>query len=431
MLSLLQFVLKILAKIVLWKYKPIVVGITGSVGKSSTKEAIAAVLRPHFRIRVNPRNYNNEIGVPLTILGLTTGGHSVWLWLKNFWRALKLIILPNSYPEILILEMGADKPGDIKYLVDFVPVKIGVVTAIGQFPSHIEFFPEREALINEKANLVKYLPLDGLAILNYDDLSVRMMRELVPSGVRIITYGFGQGAQLRISHYELKSEDLAKGEFGVNFKIEYNGNVVPIRLNQVLGKQQCYAAGAAAVVGLRFGLNLVDISEGLSHYRGLPGRTKLIPGIKNTWIIDDTYNASPSAMIAALEILNQLPGQRKIAILGDMLELGKYTEEAHRRVGEEAAAVVDMLVVVGTRAKFIAEQARVTSLELKEKKKIRLDPDNIFEFETLEEAGLFLQKKIKTDDLILVKASRAMHLEKVVQEIMAHPEKAKDLLVAS
>jgi UDP-N-acetylmuramoyl-tripeptide--D-alanyl-D-alanine ligase len=417
MRNILQYILKFLAIIVLWKYKPVVVAVTGSVGKTSTKEAIYTVLKSHFRVRRNMKNYNNEIGVPLTILGLETGGRSISQWLKNFYQALKMIFWKVDYPEILILEMGADKPGDIRYLVSFVPVKIGVVTAIGQFPVHIEFFPERDKLIEEKATLIKSLPKDGLAILNYDDLSVRMMRENVPPGAKIISYGFGEGADAQLSSFACQLTDPKKTS--ISFKIEYQGSIVPFRISKALGKQQAYAAGAAAAVGLSFGLNLVNISTALKKYRSCPGRTNLIEGIKQTWIIDDTYNASPTATIAALEILNQFEGRRKIAVLGDMLELGQYTEAGHREVGQKATSVVDLLFTVGERARFIADEAR----------KNGLSKDKVFEFSLPEEAGLAVQEKLEPKDVVLVKGSRAMRMEKIVKEIMARPEKAEKLLV--
>ena len=423
---LLQLLLKTLSQIVLWKYKPTIVAITGSVGKTSAKEAIYTVLKNHFQTRRNLRNYNNEIGVPLTILGLETGGRSIGKWLKNFFKALAMIIFKVNYPEILVLEMGADKPGDIKYLISFALAKIGVITAIGQFPVHLEFFPERDKLIEEKSALIKSLPKNGLAILNYDDLSVRAMRDNAPAKTRIITYGSGQGADLRFANYELRITNLEEGDFGITFKLEYEGSVVPMRLKKCLGKQQAYAAAAAAAVGLNFGLNLVNISNALKKYRPLAGRNNLIKGIKNTWIIDDTYNASPSATIAALETLNQFPAKdakgekkRKIAVLGDMLELGELTEEAHRQVGQEAVLTADLIFTVGERARFIADEVR----------KSGFDREKIFEFDRAEEAGRILQEKLEPGDIILVKGSRAMKMEKIVKEIMAEPEKASKLLV--
>ena len=422
MRRILQFILKILAKIVLWRYQPEIIGVTGSVGKTSTKEAIYQVLKKQFRVRRNIGNYNNELGVPLTILGLETAGHSLTAWLKNFFKVGAVIFCGKNYPEILVLEMAVDRPGDMRYLLDFIPVKVGVITAIGQFPVHIEFFPEREKLIKEKSLLVKALSKNSLAVLNYDDLSVRMIGDELSKDASVINYGIGQGADLKIMNYELVIKDLKKGDFGVNFKLEYQGSFVPIRLNKVLGKQQAYAVAAAAAVGLNFGLNLVKISAALKKYRSLPGRTKLIKGIKNSWIIDDSYNSSPLAVSAALEILKEFHG-RKIAVLGDMLELGENTETCHRQIGMEAASVVDLLFTVGARARFIADEAA------QPKQGIGIAKEKIFKFSRPEEAALALQKELLLGDIILVKGSRSIHLEKVVKEIMAKPEKADKQLV--
>jgi len=416
----LQYILKILAKIVLWRYKPEIIAVTGSVGKTSAKEAVYRLLKGFFRARRNRKNYNNEIGVPLTILGLETGGRSLIAWLKNFFKALRTVLWRGNYPEILILEMGVDRPGDMKYLVDFIPADVVVITAIGEFPSHLEFFPEKGKLVEEKAFLAKSLDKEGMAILNYDDLSVRMIGDDLPEELRIIQYGFGQGADLRISNFDSYISDLSKRDFGIHFKLEYEDSVVPVRIKGALGRQQAYVIAAVAGVGLYFGLNLVEISGAFKKHRPLSGRTNLIRGIKKSWIIDDSYNASPLATLAALEILEQFSEKkkRKIAVLGDMLELGNKTEDGHRQVGQKAAQIADLLFTVGSRAGFIADEAR----------KKGLAKEKIFEFSTTKEAGLAIQKEMAREDIVLIKGSRSMHLEEIVKEIMAQPQKADRFL---
>ena len=223
------------------------------------------------------------------------------------------------------------------------------------------------------------------------------------------------GLEDKISNFQFSIFNFK--DLGISFKIEYQGSIVPVRMTRVLGKQQTYAAAAAAVVGVSFGLNLVEISEALKDVQVLAGRGKLIEGIKQTWIIDDTYNASPSSTLAALEVLEQFGQRRKIAVLGDMLELGPQTEAGHRQVGKKAAAVADLLLVVGLRAKFIADEFKKQSQK------------KVLEFDQAKEAGLALQKECQSGDIILVKGSRSMRMEKVVKEIMAHPEKADELLV--
>ncbi|MAF20162.1 MAG: hypothetical protein CMI55_00580 [Parcubacteria group bacterium] len=424
MYSILQYILKILAKMIIWRYGPEIVAVTGSVGKTSTKEAIYRVLKGQFRVRQNIGSYNNEIGTPLTILGFETGGHSLFSWLKIFLRAITIVFWQKDYPEILILEMGVDKPGDMEYLTSFIPVKIGVITAIGQFPVHLEFFPEKGRLVEEKSLLVKSLTKGGLAVLNYDDLTVRMIGADLAEATKTVKYGFGQGADFKISNFQfsLTSQELKKQDLGISFKLEYQGSIVPIRLVGVLGKQQAFAAAAAAAVGSYFGLNLVEISTALKKYRSLPGRVNLLKGIKQTWIIDDSYNASPTAVSAALDILKELGSHssgRRIAVLGDMLELGEETEAAHRTIGQKVVEVVDLLFTVGDRARFIAEEAL----------KYGLAQEKVFDFPRAEDAALPVQQEVEKGDIILVKGSQSIRTEKIVKEIMAQPEKANELLV--
>jgi UDP-N-acetylmuramyl pentapeptide synthase len=190
-------------------------------------------------------------------------------------------------------------------------------------------------------------------------------------------------------------------------------------LSGVFGKTQSYAAAAAALAGLIFGMNLVKISEALTHYRAPAGRLRIIPGIKGSTIIDDTYNSSPTACHEALDVLRRLKAKRKIAVLGDMLELGRYTMAAHHEVGRLAAKVVDLLITVGLRAKFIAEGAIEAGMAKK----------SVVSFQSVREAGLFLQEKIRENDLILVKGSQGVRMERIVLEVMAEPQNAAELLV--
>ena len=414
-LKILSALLKKLAKATLWRYRPIILGITGNVGKSSTKEALALVLGNEKRVRRPLKSFNNELGLPLTILGdweFTGGG---FFWLKvvvvSFFRLFRK---SRAYPEILILEYGVDKPGDMKYLLEVARPQIGIVTAIGDLPVHIEFFTSRESLIREKAKLISSLPATGFAILNADDADVLGMKE--NSKAKIITFGFSEEADLKIGNL---TTSFGENFRGITFKLTYNGSSVPVRLKNVLGKAQSYAAAAAAATGLMFGLNLVKIAEALAIYSPPPGRFKIIPGIKESTIIDDTYNAAPLAMRGALETLGELDAPRKIAVLGDMLEIGKWTIEAHEEIGRLAAKAVQILITVGEKAKFIAESARGA----------KMPKDSVFDFFDIYEAGKFLQGLIRAGDVVLVKASQSVRLEKIVKEVMAEPEKAEKLLV--
>ena len=227
--KIIQEILKLLSRLILQKYKPKVVAITGSAGKTSAKEAIFVVLETKFpgKVRRSSGNFNTEIGAPLTIIGGTDAQRNVFLWLINFFKAVKLIFFrDNNYPKIIILEMAADKPGDIRYLTSFIQPDIAVVTAIGEMPSHLEFFPERAVYISEKANIIKNLKPGGTAILNYDDLSVRELRDIVPTGRERLYYGFQAGAEVKLENFSYKIP-LTSSEInaaGIDFKISYENN---------------------------------------------------------------------------------------------------------------------------------------------------------------------------------------------------------------
>lgn len=419
MKKILELKLKILAKVILAKYKPEIIGITGSVGKTSAKEAIFAVLSFKYRVRQNIKNYNNEIGLPLTIIGVESQGKSLFGWLFVFLKALGLIIFKDkNYPEILILEMGIDRPGDMEYLLSIVDCKVGVVTRIGH--SHLEFFGSVAKIKKEKSLLIKKLPKEGCAILNYDDENYKEIRDM--SKARVISYGFGEGATVQAKEIKIINfDDLRNGFAGINFKISHNGSSVPVGLPGGLADTSVQAALAGAAVGIFYGMSLIDITSALNASKPPRGRMNLISGIKNTLIIDDTYNASPQSTIAALETLKKIKTKgRKFAILGDMLELGKYTEEGHGSVGEQVVvSKVDQLIVVGERARDIARGAGGKGMK----------KDNIFYFPNSEEAKTFIQNRIKENDLILVKGSQGMKMEKIVKEIMAEPLRAEELLV--
>jgi len=416
----LRFLLRKLAQGTIWRYRPGIIGITGSAGKTSTKLAIKAVLSRGRRVRISAGNLNNDFGVPLTILGDwdpadlrlisraqppgTARVRKTFFWIKvlltSAWR---IVFRSGSYPEILVLEYGADRPGDIKYLLTIARPNVSVITAVGEIPVHVEFYDGPAEVAREKGRLIEYLPVGGYAVLNGDDKVVSGLQSRTRA--RVMLFGFGLGSEVRVVRFENRAVD---GEpTGISFKLEYGSGVVPVRINGVFGKAHAYGAAAAAAVGIIFGMNLVTISEALADYEPPPSRMTLLPGIKGAQIIDDSYNASPIAMRAALEALAALPAKRKIAVLGDMLEIGKYTNEAHEQVGKLAAASADVLFTVGLRAKFIAEAAASA----------RMRKANIFSFDTSDEVRKPLQDFIKKGDLILVKGSHSMQLDKAVEEI--------------
>ncbi|MFA6027979.1 MAG: UDP-N-acetylmuramoyl-tripeptide--D-alanyl-D-alanine ligase [Patescibacteria group bacterium] len=417
----LEIILYYLAKIILWRYKPQIIGVTGSVGKTSTKEAIYAVLKEKFKVRRNIKNYNNEIGVPLTIIGAKAGGRNIFLWLAVFFKAL-VVAIYWPYPKVIVLEMGADKPGDIKYLIKLAPCHIGIITAVGENPVHLEFFKNVEHLIREKANIITHLKSNDFAVINTDDASLKLLVEKTKAS--LYTIGQNEKALIRVSdiNYTLDLERaMAEESAGISFKVNYQGHTVPFKIMNALGEPQVYAALCAIACGLILKMNLVEISAALKNYKPPKGRMNLLKGIKDTIIIDDSYNSSPLACEKALEVLSkvQVTG-RKIACLGNMEELGDNSKKAHRELGRFIAeSGVDILITVGDKALNMAEAA-------KEK---NMTAGTVLSYTTSNEASRPVQDEIHRGDIILIKGSQSARMEIITKEIMANPELAEDLLV--
>lgn len=415
--NIISLILKIESKLVLWKYKPKVITITGSVGKTSTKDAVYAIISEFAYVRKSEKSYNSEIGLPLTILGCPNGWDDPYIWLKNILKGFLLFILPHKYPKWLVLEVGVGKPGDIKKTASWVKSDAVILTTIGDTPVHIEFFNSREHLIKEKSGLIKTLKKDGLLVLNFDDEAVAGMKSKTKS--KVITYGFKEGADVLGSEENIFYTDDGKLQ-GIVFRVDEDGKSLPVIIEGVFGRNHVYAslASLALAFGLKF--NMLSAVNALKRYEVPPGRMCLQEGMNDSLIIDDTYNSSPFACESALKTLLEIKLKgRKIAVLGDMLELGKHTEEAHKNIGKVAKENVKILVVVGNRAKAIKEGA--VQAGMKEK--------DIFEFLDSRETGEFLKTFIKKNDLVLIKGSQGMRMERTVEAILKDKENKNKLLV--
>ncbi len=427
MQKLLKIILKLLAQKVIKRYQPVVVGVTGSVGKTTAKEAIYSVLSRKFLVWRNKENFNNELGVPMTVLDIDPKQKKLGMvgqLMRAFWLAYGLS--GQEYPKVLVLELAADRPGDIGYLIEVVQPQIGVVTAVGEVPVHVVFYASPEAVAQEKAKLIEFLPQQGgLAVLNYDDQTVLDMKE--KSKAKVVTFGFSNSADVWVSDISYFASDDSKSVGGLSFKINQGSTFLPVRINDLIGSHQLYGILAATAVGSHFEINLIDISHSLENIDLPHGRMNLLRGIKNSIIIDDTYNASPLSMHAALDALRDfatardaLEGAktgRRIAVLGDMRELGKYEVQAHQAVGNFAAERCDILITVGLAAKFIASAAFN-----------QMAKENIMSFDDSKEAKSKIKEIIPENDVILVTGSQGMRMEKIVEEIMSEPERASELL---
>jgi len=409
-------ILEVESKLVLKKYHPKIIAVTGSVGKTSTKDAIFAVVGEPLLARKSLKSFNSEIGLPLTILNCENAWSNPALWLKNIIKGFLLVVTPAHYPKWLVLELGAGKPGDISRATKLVTPDIVVMTRFSEVPVHVEFFKSPDDLFDEKANLVKALKNTGVLIVNADDERVLALREKTKA--KSLTYGLGSGAMFCATN--IQTAYVGNSPVGTTFKLEYDGNVFPVEMRGVLGVQPVYSALAAIATGAYLKFNIIDILGRLSTHMGPPGRMHLIPALRGATLIDDTYNASPVAAEAAIEALRSIKTKgRRIAVLGDMLELGKYTIDEHKKLGTQAASFVDMLIAVGPRAKYIVEGALANDMSEK----------NIFEFDNSQEAGKYLESIIKEDDIVLVKGSQGVRMERIVEEVMAEPERAAELLV--
>jgi UDP-N-acetylmuramoyl-tripeptide--D-alanyl-D-alanine ligase len=343
------------------------IGITGSVGKTSTKELVWAVLARQFRTVRNEGNLNNEIGVPLTLLQL------------------------KPEDERLVLEMGTYARGEIARLCELARPVVGVVTNVG--PVHMERLGSLEAIADAKAELVEALPPQGVAVLNYDEPLVLAMARRTKA--RVLFYGLDSRAELWAD--DIESEGLE----GIRFRMHYGREHLRVHV-PLLGRHSVHTALRAAAVGLAEGMAWDDILAGLQD-REAQIRLVAVPGPQGSMILDDTYNSSPASAIAALNLLDELDG-RKIAVLGDMLELGSYEQEGHQLVGRRAMDVAEILVAVGSRGRIIGQEAL----------RLGMSPSRVYLCDDNRAAIEYLQANIQSGDYVLVKGSRGMKMEDIV-----------------
>jgi UDP-N-acetylmuramoyl-tripeptide--D-alanyl-D-alanine ligase len=355
-----------------------VVAITGSVGKTTTKEFVAAVLSQRYRVLKSQGSLNNEIGLPLTLLEL------------------------DDDHEYVVLEMGTYGPGEITLLAEIARPHVGVVTNVG--PVHLERMGTVERIAQCKSELPRALPEDGVAVLNADDAWVHAMAEVTRAGV--FTYGLSAGCDLWADQVE------SHGLEGVRFwfhRAQPGGADQAVHAHiALLGRHSVHTALRAAAVGLVEGLSWDEILHGLRTGEQL--RLLVVPGANGSTLLDDTYNSSPDSAIAALNLLAELEG-RKVAVLGDMLELGVYEVEGHNRVGRRVMDVAEILITVGERGALIGRAA----LEY------GMPAEHVIQFATNEEATACLQALVEPDDVILVKGSRGMAMEAIVEALARPP----------
>lgn len=402
--------LAVLARAIINKYNPTIVMITGSVGKTSTKDAVAAALGDHFYLRASEKSYNSEFGLPLTVIGAKNPWENPAAWFSVFQEALALVMLPSHYPKLLVLEVGADRPGDLARILRIAKPDVVVVTRLPDVPVHVEAYASPQAVRDEEFTPAYALLPGKPLIISADDPHARAMAARLPASLR--TFGFADDAQVRLSHPAFFMDEKGGG-----MTASVDSNV--IRVAGALGRPQLYAPAAAIAVALALDMTLEEALAGLMNYVAPPGRARIIRGKNDSLIIDDSYNASPAAVEEGLSSLALIPQvNRKIAVLGDMLELGRYSVEEHERVGVLAAQNADILVSVGTRSRATHTAALAAGMP----------EERALSFDTSSEAAAALLTLIQEKDVVLVKGSQSMRMERVSEALLADPADAARLV---
>lgn len=353
------------------------VAVGGSVGKTSTKLAIATVLKQKLRVSHHEGNYNDHISVPISILGLAMPSlYNPLSWRKTLRLAKQAAAADYPY-DVILVEFGTDQPGDIPAFMKLLKPDIGVVTATT--PEHMEFFKTTKAVLDEEFSLARG---SKLVVLNSDDAGLK--GRLGDLQQTVITYGQSGTVHLAGGGQTAGSANLCLGHDTIDVKLS------------VVGRHSQYALLAAAAVAKQLGLSPAEIAAGVAKFKPVPGRMNPLVGKGSSLIIDDSYNASPDAVIAALATLAEVATGRQIAVLGSMNELGDYAKTGHEQVGA-ACSNLDLLVTIGKDAKELLIPAAV---------KAGLKPEQIKSFMSPYEAGEWLGPQIGRGDTILVKGSQ-------------------------
>lgn len=397
------------AKFALARHKPFIIGVTGNLGKTATKDAIYEVLKDTFHVRRSEKSMNSEFGVPLTILGLKSAWNNPFKWVLVLIQGF-FVAVGKEYPTHLVLEIGADRPNDIKSITSWVKPDITVVTQFGKVPVHIEFFKDRDAVVKEKGYLVSALKKNGLFIWNADDHDAETTL-VNNTDARKVSIGIEHQADIRASGISLYGSPLS----GTKAKIEIGEEVFELVLPEVVGKSPVYCALPALAVAKELGISIPVALQALCDGEKPRGRMRLLPGMKGSYIIDDTYNASPMATEHGLKTLQLIDTNgRKIAVIGDMMELGHHTKDEHYKIGKIAGEIVHKLFTVGIRSRAVAEGA----LDAK------MDDTNIIQCDSSIDAGKELVNIIEPGDVIYLKGSQSVRMERAVTMILAetHPK---------
>ncbi len=403
------------ARLALRKYKPKVVAISGNVGKTGTKDAIFTALSAYHRARKSEKSFNSEVGVPLTILGLPNAWSSLHGWFENILEGAYVVLFKHDYPEWLVLECGADRPGDLRAL-HWVRPHVVVYTRFPDVPVHVEYFDSPEAVIEEKLELKKALRAHGTLIVNADD--PKMANLAVEEGQTVLSYGFSEAATVRGGTPEVRYED--KRPVGMTSAVTFQAEHAELTLDGTLGHHHVYPLLAALAVVVAEGHGFSASVPSLTGHATPPGRMRVLKGRDGMTLIDDSYNSSPSAVEAGLTTLGTLKTDGRIVVfLGDMMELGDFSVSAHEAVGTHVAEVAHVFVGVGVRMRSAVQKAkdakgRCTRIEA---------------VQNVEEAIALAREILFEGDTVYVKGSQSMRMEKLSASLLADPNTAPEFLV--
>ena len=403
------------ARLAVARYKPHIIAVTGSVGKTSTKDAIYEVVAEGAYVRKSQKSFNSEIGLPLTILGRPNAWNNPFKWILNLLDGLLLIATGSRYPEWLVLEVGADRPGDLRKILRIATPDAVIVTRLPAVPVHVEAYTNPAAVREEEFAPAYALAPGAPLIISADDPYALALS--APLQVQILTYGFQESANVCITEPELYEE--AGKPVGMCATLHVGHAQKKVVVRGALGEQQLLPAAAAVAAGIALGLSLSEAASGLAGYEPPPGRTRLLEGKEGSVLIDDSYNASPAAVEEGLKALNLLRAQRRIAVLADMLELGRYSVAEHERVGTLAGGSADIVVAVGIRARAFASAARSARGGRE---------DGVLAFDTAREAAAPLRALLQPGDAVLIKGSQSMRRERLVEALLADPLDAAKLV---
>lgn len=408
-------VLAIAAHQVVRRYRPKVVMISGSVGKTSTKDAVAAALSSRFFVRKSEKSYNTEFGVPFTVFGVPNPWGNPLAWTKIIKQIFSLLFLPNHYPNLLVLEVGADRPGDLAKILKIATPDAVVITRLPDVPVHVEAYATPQAVREEEFSPAYALPSAAPLIISESDSFAKEMAKRLP--VRLVTYGVEPESNVRLDQIELYEESgMASGMQAV---VTFAGKKAPAIVRGSIGRTQMLSVGSAIAAASVFGISLKEAIEALAAFVPPPGRGRLLLGKHGSYLIDESYNSSPAAVEEALWNLKEFPCRgRRIAVLGDMLELGRYSVTEHSRIGASAADAADVVVGVGIRSKQMVEAARLAGMSA----------ERAFALEDSHAAAATLPTFVKEGDVVLIKGSQSIRTERIVEALLADPANVSKLV---